>query len=562
MERFASTALAVLIAALPALVGAGERGAGTEGRMWVDGPSAPPLSAVRYPVTVEDNVKIAMRDGVILDARVLVPTLTEGAGACVLLANGYGRGGSSGSRIEPPLRDLAERGYAAVHVSLRGSGESGGTNDLYNRYGEDGYDVVEWMAEQPWCDGNVGMVGGSLMGISQLLTASQLPPHLRAIIPHVACGDCYDVLWYPGGMLPGPGRVARGEPEYPATIQHRDFDDWWRARVTLAEDHRRMARNGIAALITGGWDDYLTPASIRAYEEYRSLAGTRKKLIVGPWAHGGAPGLEPYDFQSFQVLWLGRWLAGERNGIAEGPKALIYVKGPDRWRYEEDWPIRDAQPVELFLSAKRSGTIDSPNDGSLLEQSPPRTSPGVSYRYSVDAPLLPTMLSSSGRLGIDQSSEEAGALTWTSDPLEVSTEVTGWPRLNLWVSSSGGDFDLVAQITDVAADGTSVQVVAGYLNAPRYFSRTNPEPLVTGKVYEIRMKILPTAYVFPVGHRIRLDIAGGSKVVEGQERPQGPRANPNPATVTVYQDARRPSRIELPIVGTGWRQWTAGRSEH
>ena len=221
------------------------------GAQWMPGPPAAETPTKRYPVQVENDVTVLARDGMKLDGRLFKPTLAAGEKPvpCVLTTDGYGRESNTGAGVDGPLFDIASRGYAVLHLSLRGSGKSGGTTDLYSHFGPDGYDAIEWMAAQSWCNGRVGMVGVSLLGISTWLAAKEAPPHLQAIVPQVACGDCYGELWYPGGMLPGPGREARklspgAEAEYTTSIQHRNFDDWWKARTTLAPDSRAIAGRG------------------------------------------------------------------------------------------------------------------------------------------------------------------------------------------------------------------------------------------------------------------------------------------------------------------------------
>jgi putative CocE/NonD family hydrolase len=91
----------------------------------------------------------------------------------VLLSDGYGRSSSIGASFDGVLMDIASRGYAVLHLSLRGSGKSGGQATLYNQFGQDGYDTIEWMAKQSWCNGRVGMVGPSLLGVAQWLTAKE-----------------------------------------------------------------------------------------------------------------------------------------------------------------------------------------------------------------------------------------------------------------------------------------------------------------------------------------------------------------------------------------------------
>ncbi len=551
-KRLITVVTFLCLVALPVLSASadGLKGAGTEDRDWITGPEDPTVSPRTYDITEQREVSITMSDGVVLKADIFHPDLPQDSEPppCVLLADGYGRP----SFFESILTDLAKRGYAGVHVGLRGVPPSGGENNLYNLYGQDGYDLVEWIAQQPWCNGKVGMVGSSLLGISQWLTAKEAPPSLEAISPHVACGDCYGVLWYPGGMLPGPGRVARGEPEYSSAIEHRNYDDWWRERSTIAKDHKAISRRRIAAMISGGWDDYITPANVKAYEQFK---GRRKKLIIGPWAHTSTDGLLPYDYTSYQVFWLDHWLKGVDNGVNREPKVLIYVKGPNVWRFERKWPIPDTHHLRLYLMSSESGTVNSLNDGTLGRKRPGKHDTAVSYDYSPDTgPFLHTMLDMiTGRLVDDQRPEEEFCLTWTTDALGVPTEVTGWVELKFWAATTAEDTDFVVQMTDVAPDGYSTQVTCGYLNASRYFSRSEPEPLVSGKIYKYKVELWPTSYVFQAGHRIRLDLAGASMPAEGQFSPQGPGIHPNPATVTVYQGAHHRSHIKLPIIGTGWK---------
>ncbi len=533
-------------------------GAGTEGRNWLpDRPTAINASK-RETVTITDNVVVTVRDGTRLDGRLFKPVLPASGEPtpCVLMADGYGRTSESGAGYEVTLFDIASRGYAVLHLSLRGSGASGGTNDLYSNYGQDGYDAIEWMARQSWCNGSVGMVGPSLLGIAQWLTAKELPPSLKAIVPEVACGDCYGVLWYPGGMLPGPGREARklapgAGAEYPSAMAHRNFDAWWQARTVLAPDAEAIARHGVAAFIAGGLDDYISPANIRLYEQFNAPDGAHKRLFLGPYAHGWHPAF----IQELQIRWLDHFLKGTANGAEQDPKVVLYIKGANRWRTETDWPIADAHAVKLYLEDKNSGSIASLNDGSLAATAPNAGTP-VTLPYTPNAgPFLPALLSATNRLEIDQRPDEEKVATWTSAPLQIATEVTGYPKLTIYASSSASDADFVFDMTDVAPDGKAVQVVQAYLDAAhRAGAREAPRPLTPGEVVKYTIEMFPTAYVFQPGHRIRLDIAGGAKVAPGQLVPQGPGKNPNPFTWTIVSDSAHPSAIELPVIGTSWER--------
>lgn len=528
-------------------------GDGTEDRDWVTGQEEDPSPAERFDYETS-TIWVTMRDGIQLEAELRVPDLPDTAGPCVLVANGYGWDSGTGDGMTPQIANLAERGYATLHVSLRGSGNSEGEGNLYNEFGHDGYDLVEWMAAQSWCDGNVGMIGASLLGISQWQTADEAPPHLKAIIPYVACGDCYEYLWYPGGMLPGPGRVARGEPEYTSALAHRTLDSWWEQRTTQAVDHQQIANSGIAVMNVGGWVDYISAANVRAHEEF-SAADGEGFLIEGPWAHGVGPGDEevgPYDFETYQALWMDRVLRGEDYGVTDRGEALIFVQGPDAWRFEEEWPIPDTRDASLYLHDDPSGSIDSLNDGSLRAALPSSSEPVESYSYDPEAgPFLPTFRDSGlGLSGVEQQGYEEAVLTWTTGELTDSVEVTGWPTLSFWAEANG-DTDFVVQITDVAPDGTATHVSSGYLNASLADSRSTWNEPEAGQIREYQVEVQPTSYVFQEGHRLRVDIAGGAEPTEDQTAPQGPGKNPAASEVTIYQSAEYAAELSLPVIGTG-----------
>jgi len=199
-------------------------GAGTEGRRWVDGRQPVPAQPQRYETT-EREQRIPMRDGISLAATIIEPALTDGSPPqpCIVVTNGY-----SGLDVwlYPNLRRLAGHGYPVVAARLRGVPPSEGKGGLYEHYGPDGYDVIEWTAAQPFCDGRVGMAGASLLGISQWLAAKEQPPHLVVVAPDDSPNDTYSYLWYVGGMEPGPGRKGRAEvpgveSEYGQSAAHR-----------------------------------------------------------------------------------------------------------------------------------------------------------------------------------------------------------------------------------------------------------------------------------------------------------------------------------------------------
>ena len=208
----------------------------------------------------------------------------------------------------------------------------------------------------------------------------------------------------------------------------------------------------------------------------------------------------------------------------------------------------------LFLQAGPSGTIDSLNDGALAAQGAAGSPATLPYVPGA-GPALPVLLSATlGRSYADQREAEGRVLTWTTAPLPVATEVTGYPHVSLWAASSTADGDMVFSLNDVAPDGKSTQVVQGYLNVPHAASLSDPTPLVPGQARRVELDLLPTAYVFQPGHRLRLALAGAANAAPGLPFPQGPGPNPAAFTWTVLQDADHPATLALPIVGTAGDQ--------
>jgi putative CocE/NonD family hydrolase len=592
-----------------AAVGRGAPGRGTESRGWVEGRRPAPA---RPPVAIsESRVTVAVRDGVRLGAVLIRPDGPDAVPG-VVVTNGYS---GLDEPLLPPLRDLARAGYAVVMARLRGVPPSEGAAGLYECYGPDGHDVVEWLAAQPFSTGRVGMVGASLLGISQWLAAKERPPHLTVVVPDDAPNDTYRYLWWAGGMPPGPGRRARAEvpgveSEYALAAGHPWFDGFWRERSATREDIEELARSGLPALTSTGWDSYLVDAASRAFTWMRAAgAGPRARLVIGPWGHAAMfsntsmvgedpPGalLEPYRGAELQRMWLDRWLRDGAGELDDLPPVQIFVQGPDRWRFEDDWPLPDEQRVVLHLSADRSGTSRSRNDGRATE-APDDAAATAVYEYDpataanpvavsmprmvlspdapprIEEPDLPAGARRPyGRLLMDRSGYEGSALTWTTGVLTHPCEITGYPVLEVRAAVSHPDAAFVVELTDVApADGaatdgaateggggatgwTSDQITRGYLQADAAFSRTGPTAIDPDEVHRYRIELSPTSYVVPAGHRARVVLQGAAVDPALDLAWQGPGLCPHPYTITVHTGPDG-SRVELPVVGADpeWR---------
>lgn len=524
-------------------------GKGTECRKWVTAATPPPqnLSPANHHFTAHPST-VPMRDGKVLYGTLYLPNDLSKPGPCVLYAGGYAPPAAAGIpaalNASITLSDLAQRGYAGAYISLRGTAPDG--EALYYRYREDVYDIIEWMAAQPWCNGNVGMIGGSLDGITQWLGSLDIPPSLKAMIPEIACGDCYWYLWNKGGTFPGNGRKGRTPPgtaydEYAAGSEHPNYDAWWQERTSDTAHHQALAAAGVSVMQCGGWDDYIFAGGMRAVEEIEQAGGNGMQLI-GPCAHGGnTPTMLPYELDIWRVIWFDRYLKGVENGVAGTTDALFFVEGAELYRFEDEWPILDGRNAKLYFAAKTSGTVTSLNDGSLGAEAPNTGEPHAEYTYSPDdnhnsaggGTVRPTN---------DQAPDEAISLTWTSDPLPDHTEITGWPKVEFWASINTPDTDFIFELTEVTHDGASHTISRGWLSAARYFNRSNPSPVPKGQILKYVIELWPMSHVFAAGTRIRLDLAGSDF--------PGTRPNVEPGRVQIYQDAKHRSFLTVPVIGT------------
>jgi putative CocE/NonD family hydrolase len=466
---------------------------------------------------------------------------------------------------------LARHGYLIARVDIRGTGASEGLNvDEYVLQEQlDGYDAVEWLAKQPWCDGNVNMMGISYGGFTSLQVASHAPPHLKSIIPMYFTDDrftddChyrgghlrkyYDIGYYGNFMItynalpPYPEwsgedwatiweeHIARNEPYLLKWLKHQVNGPYWRhGSVRDVADRIRCP-----VFMIGGWRDGYPNPPLRLYQALK----VPRKVLVGPWNHAlpdtAVPGPR-IDYLHETVRWLDYWCKGRDTGIMGEPPVVVYMQHSERpvvdrldsageWRAETQWPAPGAGERVFFLGP----------DGLLADS--PGTEGEDSFEYIATVGVTAGLWSGGLQFGLpgDQRPDEAFSLVYTSAPLEQEVHVLGRPGAMLHVSSSASVIGFAASLADVAPDGTSHLVAKGMLNATRRESLSAPMPVTPGEIYELEIDIDATAWVFPKGHRIRVAVASAD----------WPNVwpTPQPATNTVYRGNARPSRLVLPTV--------------
>ncbi|ORW30754.1 peptidase S15 [Mycobacterium paraense] len=513
------------------------------------------LSEPQYATRSDINTAIAMRDGTRLLADVHRPD-ADGRFPALLAASPYPRQvqdlGAPAGFVEAGVTDFwVPRGYGHVIANLRGTNGSDGTFTFFDaQERRDMYDLVEWVAAQPWCDGNVGMIGISYFAMTQLEAAVERPPHLKAIFPLAVTADLYDGanhhgllsssfvtpflvmmgltaergdrLWRskPVGLarrvLKSPRvhkkfETANGEaavtmlrqvlrlPHNPhpwdelwqeAVVKHPTRDEWWEERNLLP----LLKEIDIPVYLGCDWENVPLhlPSTFATWKGLSDNACVRMGML-------GKFGLTwPWESMHTEALaWYDHWLKGRDTGITEGPPIRYFLPGADEWRTADVWPPSHAPHRELALRA----------DGALGED---EGEPG-SREFMVLGPGLGRVKPSK----IDPPS----SLTWTGAPLTDDLDVVGDIELRLVASATAIDTGWIAMLQDVAPDGTATDVTAGWLRASlrevdEAASRPgapvlpcrNARGVPLGEDVVYRIPLVPNARRFGAGHRIRLTL--------------------------------------------------------
>jgi putative CocE/NonD family hydrolase len=541
-----------------------------------------PASAPRHEVETRLGVRIPVRDGLELSANLWVPLPHPDDPAArfpaVLEMIPYGK--DSWRRNTDVARGewLAQRGYALCRVDVRGTGSSPGiaVDEYTADETRDGYDATEWLAAQPWCNGNVGMWGISYGGFTAIQVAKLRPPHLRAIVPVMATDDRYLTdVHYVGGcvtaselsqyavsqvamnaMPPDPAlwgdgwreawreRLERTPPWLFEWLRQQHDGPYWR-QGSLAPDYGAIEA---AILQIGGWTDSYVDPIFRMHERCTAP----RRALVGNWVHGLPDSAYPgpnLDWLHELVRFFDHWLKGADNGVMDEPGFTWFERDftpPEpfpaamngRWRATTAFP-HPATTVQAWSlaggDARLVGRLSreaTPTDGA--ERFPHRATWGTRSGLSWGAGDAPNGLAR------DLRPDEALVPTFTSEPLAEPLTVLGLPEVVLHVSATAPVATIVVRLSDVAPDGSSALVSAGVLNLTHRRSHADPSPLEPGRVEEVRVPIRAAGYRWSAGHRIRLTVGSGSWPILWP--------SPHPAELAVHHGPATPSRLVLPVV--------------
>ncbi len=528
------------------------------------------VSTAEYRLRIEQT-SIVMADGVALAATLYMPDgHAPGAAFPALLELlPYRKDDGTDAADRPRYEYFAQRAYVGARVDIRGTGASEGiAADQYSpQEGRDALEVIQWLADQPWCNGAVGMWGISYGGCNSIQIAMLHPPALKAIIVADAADDLYtdDIMFWNGAlqfealgryplamiannMLPGApdydvtGRDARDRFDNPhepwlATWlgEQRDGPYWRRQSLRPAYDALE-----IPTLMFGGWLDGYPDSIPRMLRHLRAPT----KAIIGPWPHAWPQDASPgprIDGLLEALRWWDYWLKGRETGVLTEPRLAFYVQHyyrpgvatehiPGEWCVDDAWPDDDIEQVSWYPQADGGLAPDHVGDAKKLSLTYVATV-GTSNRYRVQH--------SPAELVTDQRADDAHSLSFTSAPLKEPLEILGSPHAVLFAEATAPVANWIVRVSDIAPDGSSQLVSKGVINGAHRNSHAVPEPLVPGTVYQLSIELKVTSWVFAPDHRIRVSVCNADF----------PNLWPSPhAMVTsLHLGAAHETRVVLPV---------------
>ncbi|MGH8950238.1 MAG: CocE/NonD family hydrolase [Acidimicrobiia bacterium] len=493
-----------------------------------------PEGVPEYPLRVERRVFVPMDDGTRIALTVYLPdTVNDGPFPTIVESLPYRKDDAFYSADWPTYAYLAQRGFAGARIDIRGTGASTGIieDEYVPREQDDTLAVLEWLAEQDWCSGNLGMWGVSWGGFSSLQTAMLRPPELKAIAPVHATHDRFACdVHYTGGSLhaqeqvdwppsmvvsnalpPDPDIVGdrwfeewmdrlEGTPQWPGIwLRHQKRDDYWLHGSPCAD----YASIQCPTLLIGGWVDGYVDGMLALAEHLTC----EKRTVVGPWGHyrpaTGSPG-PTLDHLDLLARWFGHHLRGDDNGVMDLPALTAYIRtgtpfdGPTQapfntptpgyWRAESAWPPPDTAVTEFTLS-------DLEHD-DLVWSGP--------QWVGLHAPAW-------DRAGIgssDSHDDDAHSVTFETAPFEEPFEILGTPEVEVTVASSEEVGMVAARLLAIAPDGRGHLVTRGNRNLVFPHDLSDPVLPVPDRPVTVRFPLMATSAVLEAGWRLRLALAG------------------------------------------------------
>ena len=531
----------------------------------------PPFNQRSYEaapgVICDQDLEVVMRDGAKIYCDIYRPDTTEKVPVIVSwswFGKRPGDGMSEWQIMGVPPKTVSKcakfespdplywcyQGYAVANVDVRGAGHSEGNVHMFTHQDrEDGYDFVEWVAQQPWCNGNVGMSGNSGVAMHQWGIAAEQPPHLKCIAPWESTTDLYRESFFEGGVpalsfnkfiaaqVTGPN----GVDDQVAMAQMYPFmNAYWN------DKRPDVSKVRIPVYQTAGWSHFHLPGSFNAFRRCRSHLKWMR-------AHRDFEWPDTYNPDNLEDLkrFYDRYLKGIHNGWEMTPKVrLDIMDGYDvdyqEKRPEKAWPIKRTQYKKLYLDASQHVECCETENKETFALSTEPVQTVAEAKYDPDT------------------TEVDFEFVMPED-----AEITGYMNLHLYVSCEGyDDMDMFVNIQKADAEGNWIPWYTldephpgawGKCRVSRrkldeklskkhipVLANTEEEKLAEGEIVPVDIAIVPTARVYHKGERFRVQIAG-RYIREGWFEPLAWDTD-NHGTHVIHTGGEYESWIEIPVV--------------
>ncbi len=555
-----------------------------------------PGSKAEFQVRIDFNQRVKMSDGVELSADVYRPE-AEGRFPVILVRTPYNKGSEFKNQVYlTEGRYFAARGYVYVAMDVRGRGDSDGKFTPQRNEGKDGYESIEWCAQQPWSTGKTGTLGASYLGYDQWLAAVHQPPHLTTMIVHTTPPDpfvenptglqspAYLSLYHftTGHVLQNLAAVDWNKtylhlPLYTMDeaaglriqywkdiIDHAGINSWW---DPLIYQSKFNLVNVPVMNVSGWYDDEQAGATmnyIGMTTEGPQALRQSQKLLMGPWPHAvntrtklGQIEFGPtavIDLLGYELRWYDHWLKGINTGITKEKPVRIFLMGLNQWMDEEAWPIPGTKNIRYFLHSK--GKANSLYGDGILSDVEAGEEKADAYAYDPADPVPMIMDETFAQLGGPDDyrpiERRDDVLVFSAAPFLQDKTVCGAVRMQLSASSSAKDTDFTAKLLDVWPNGFAQRLSDGIVRARYRDGGDKPSLIIPGQIYSYDIDLWNTCQVFKAGHSLRVEVSSSTfpKYDRNQNTGEalGKTSNIVVAHQDVYHDRQHPSYITIPIV--------------
>lgn len=482
-----------------------------------------------------DAEKITLRSGISLYAKIWMPLDRASPLPALLEYLPYRRRDGTAPRDANRYAYFAKNGFVGVRVDIRGNGDSEGLMlDEYTKEElQDGCEVIEWIAKQPWCNGHVGMMGISWGGFNSLQVAALRPPSLKAIISAAATDNRYaDDVHYKGGCLPGANITWAAQmlsyssrpPDYeivgknwknmwlkrlenmPLLIEnwlsHQLRDDYWK-HGSVCENYNDIR---VPVLSVCGWTDCYKNPVFRLKKNLKSQCSA----ILGPWEHAYpdiASNGHMIDFLKITCDWWNEHLQNTKSN--KGDYAHLFIQDyvtPSRFYKKENgfWAgvdiDKDTEIQTLYLSGSQElSKVNDPDSSIITIDSP--------VHLGMNAQVFCPGMRTDEELADNQKRDDALSQNFETGIAEQEYTIVGNPEFVFEIASTTSVANIVARLCDVAPNGDSRLISLGCLNLNHDEAHEKAAPLKEGVYYPRKLLLDVCGYRLKKGHRLRLSLS-------------------------------------------------------